>query len=198
MNIGLTGGIACGKSTVADMLVRRGAVLIDADRIAREVVEPGEPALLEIAGLFGQAMLNGNGSLNRKALGAVVFADTDKRKQLEAILHPRIRQKLMERMESSELASPDRLVVVDVPLLFESHMQSLFQEIMLVYVPADVQLNRLMTRDKLSKEEAGLRLAAQWPIDDKKNQADVVIDNSGDTARTEQQINHYWRTKGLS
>lgn len=197
MNIGLTGGIACGKSTVAELLVRRGAILIDADRIAREVVEPGEPALLEVSRFFGQAVLREDGSLDRKALGTIVFADADKRKQLETILHPRIRQRMQERLAETERDFPDRLAVVDVPLLYESRMENLFSEIMVVYVPAEVQTERLMARDGLTEEEARQRLAAQWPIEEKKRRADVVIDNSGDMRRTEQQIAHFWQTKGL-
>lgn len=198
MNIGLTGGIACGKSTVANMLVSRGAILIDTDRIAREVVEPGEPALLEVARHFGQAVLREDGTLDRQRLGAIVFADADKRRELEAVLHPRIRERMLERMAQAERDFPGKLTVVDVPLLYESRMEPLFQEVMVVYVPREVQLQRLMARDGLTENEAEQRLSAQWPIEEKKRKADVVIDNSGGLERTEEQISHYWRTKGLS
>lgn len=197
MNIGLTGGIATGKSTVARLLTERGAILIDLDGIAREVVEPGQPSLDRIAERFGQAVLNENGTLDRKKLGSIVFADPEERKALEQILHPAIRAVMKERMAFHETADPHKLVVVDVPLLFESKLESYFQEIMVVYVPGDEQLERLMKRDNLSEEEAKKRLEAQMDIEDKKKRADILIDNSGSLACTEQQIERFWREKGL-
>jgi dephospho-CoA kinase len=197
MNIGLTGGIATGKSTAARLLTERGAILIDLDGIAREVVEPGQPSLARIAERFGQAVLNEDGSLNRKKLGSIIFADPAERKALEQILHPAIRTVMRERMAFHERQTPDRLVVVDVPLLYESQLESYFEQIMVVYVPRDEQLKRLMQRDKLSEEEAERRLAAQMDIEEKKSRADIVIDNSGSLAHMEQQIERYWREKGL-
>jgi dephospho-CoA kinase len=197
MHIGLTGGIACGKSTVADMLVRRGAILIDADRVAREVVEPGSPALADIADRFGGDVLLPDGSLNRKRLGEIVFQDETSRKALEAILHPEIRRRMFGRMASAEADHPDKLVVVDIPLMYESGLEGHFKEIMVVYVPKDIQIKRLIERDGLTGEQAELRLAAQWPIDRKKSLADIVIDNSGSLADTERQLSEFWHAKGL-
>jgi dephospho-CoA kinase len=197
MNIGLTGGIATGKSTVARLLTERGAILIDLDRIAREVVEPGQPSLLRIAERFGQAILLEDGSLDRKKLGAVVFAEPAERKALEAIIHPAIRSVMKERMEYHEGNSPDKLVVVDVPLLYESGLESYFQQIMVVYIPREEQLLRLLERDKLTDEEAQNRLQSQMDIEEKKRRADILINNSGSLAETEQQIEGYWREKGL-
>lgn len=197
MNIGLTGGIACGKSTVAAMLVRRGAILIDADQIAREVVLPGAPALGAVAERFGESVLNDDGSLNRKALGEIVFKEEAARKDLEAILHPRIRATMKARMEEANRLTPDKLVVVDVPLLFESKLEFMFEETLLVYIPRELQLVRLMERDGISAEQAERRLAAQMPIDDKRALADAVIDNSGTLEQTERQIDQYWTRKGL-
>ncbi|WP_373229419.1 dephospho-CoA kinase [Cohnella sp.] len=197
MNIGLTGGIATGKSTVAKLLKEHGAILIDLDRIAREVVEPGQSSLLRIAERFGQAVLQEDGSLDRKKLGSIVFADPNERKALEAIIHPEIRTVMKERMIYYESHTPDKLVVVDVPLLYESGMEPYFQEIMVVYVPREIQLQRLMERDKLTAEEAQKRLDAQMAIEDKKSKADIVINNSGSLAQTEQQINRFWREKGF-
>lgn len=197
MNIGLTGGIATGKSTVAKLLTVRGAILIDLDGIAREVVEPGQPSLLRIAERFGQAVLQKDGSLDRKKLGAVVFADPAERKALEAIIHPAIRTVMKERMSYHEGNSPDKLVVVDVPLLYESGLESYFQQIMVVYVPREEQLQRLLERDKLTVEEAQRRIQAQMDIEEKKRRADILINNSGSLADTEQQIEGYWREKGL-
>lgn len=195
MNIGLTGGIACGKSTVAAMLVQRGAILIDADQIAREVVLPGSPALALVAERFGLGVLQEDGSLNRKALGEIVFRDEAARKDLEGLLHPRIRALMRERMETAERLTPDKLVVVDVPLLFESKLAYMFEETLLVYIPPELQLVRLQARDGITRQQAQSRLAAQMPIDDKRRLADRVIDNSGTIAETERQVDEYWIRK---
>lgn len=196
MNIGLTGGIATGKSTVAKLLMERGAILIDLDRIAREVVEPGQSSLLRIEERFGQAVLHEDGSLDRKKLGSIVFADASERKALEAILHPAIRAVMKERMAYHESQSPDKLLVVDVPLLYESGLEPYFQQVMVVYVSRETQLQRLMERDKLTAEDALKRLDAQMSIEEKKAKADIVIDNSGQLAQTKQQIDRFWREKG--
>ncbi|GAA3401551.1 dephospho-CoA kinase [Paenibacillus hodogayensis] len=195
MNIGLTGGIACGKSTVAAMLVRRGALLIDADLIAREVVLPGAPALALVAERFGSSVLSEDGSLNRKALGDVVFKDEKARKDLEALLHPRIRALMRERMEETHSSAPDKLVIVDVPLLFESKLAFMFDSTLLVYIPRELQLSRLQSRDGLTSEQAESRLAAQMPIEEKKRLADEVIDNSGTIADTERQVDEFCKRK---
>ncbi|MFC4596883.1 dephospho-CoA kinase [Cohnella hongkongensis] len=197
MNIGLTGGIATGKSTVAKLLTERGAILIDLDRIAREVVEPGQPALHAIAERFGQAVLQPDGSLDRKKLGAIVFSDRAERKALEAITHPAIRAVMKERMARYERDDPARLVVVDVPLLYESKLESHFEQVMLVYAPRETQLLRLIRRDGLTREEADQRLSAQMDIEEKKRLADIVIDNGGTPEETEKQVNRYWREKGF-
>lgn len=197
MNIGLTGGIATGKSTVAKLLTERGANLIDLDKIAREVVEPGQPALHAIAERFGQAVLQPDGSLDRKKLGAVVFSDLEERKALEAITHPAIRAVMKERMARYEAEEPDRLVVVDVPLLFESKLESYFEQVMVVYVPRETQLRRLIERDALTPEEADKRLAAQMDIEEKKRRADILIHNTGTPEDTDRQIDRFWREKGL-
>ncbi|MFB9278055.1 dephospho-CoA kinase [Cohnella cellulosilytica] len=197
MNIGLTGGIATGKSTVAKLLTERGALLIDLDKIAREVVEPGQPALLAIAERFGQAVLQPDGSLDRKRLGSIVFADSAERKALEAITHPAIRAVMKERMARGETEEPDRLVVVDVPLLYESKLESYFHRVMVVYAPRETQLDRLIERDGLSREEAEQRLAAQMDIEEKKRRADVLIDNGGTPEETNRQIERFWRETGL-
>lgn len=198
MNIGLTGGIACGKSTVSDLLTRRGAILIDADQLAREVVLPGAPALDEVVRVFGAEVLQEDGSLNRKRLGSLIFGSEEKRKTLEGLLHPPIRKLMQERMAEQERLFPDKLVVVDVPLLYESQMEHLFQEVLVVYVDPASQLSRLMERDGLSGEEAKQRLDAQMPIEWKKEWADYVIDNSGTIRYTEEQVALFWRQKGLA
>jgi dephospho-CoA kinase len=178
MNIGLTGGIACGKSTVSAMLVDRGALLVDADQIARDVVEPGSPVLEQVAAHFGQAVLQ--------------------RKQLEGILHPPIRKMIRDQMEAYERQFPDKLVVVDIPLLFESNLSYLFEQVMVVYVPRHIQLERLMARDGLTESAANSRIEAQMSIEEKRKLADIVIDNSGTWEDTYAEVERFWLGKGLS
>ncbi|RJG21557.1 dephospho-CoA kinase [Paenibacillus thiaminolyticus] len=197
MNIGLTGGIASGKSTVSLLLVERGALLVDADRIAREIVLPGSPALDQIADRFGADMLLPDGSLDRKRLGNVVFSDDVKRKALEEITHPAIRQEMMTQMRRLEEEHPQSLVVVDVPLLYESGLTDRFEEIVVVYVPQAIQLERLMRRDGLTEAEASERLLSQWDIEKKRERADYVIDNSKGMEETRQQVEQFWLQKGL-
>ncbi|RTE11552.1 dephospho-CoA kinase [Paenibacillus whitsoniae] len=198
MNIGLTGGIACGKSTVSGMLVSRGALLVDADQIARDVVQPGSPVLEQVAAHFGQAVLNPDGSLNRKKLGELIFGSEEQRKALEGILHPPIRARMRSQMAAYEREQPDKLVVVDVPLLFESGLASMFEATLVVYVPREVQLERLIARDALTEAQAALRLEAQMGIEEKRKLADFVIDNSGTLEQTMEQVEHFLTEKGLT
>lgn len=197
MNIGLTGGIASGKSTVAALLVQHGAALIDLDRIAREVVLPGSPVLQQIAERFGSEVLQEDGSLNRKKLGEIVFHNETERQALNAITHPAIRKVMFARMDAYEKEDPKRLIVVDVPLLFESKMESLFEEIMVVYVPRSLQLKRLMERDGITEEQAEARLNAQLDIEEKRAHADVVIMNDKGLEETEQQVLSFAKKKGM-
>jgi dephospho-CoA kinase len=190
--IGLTGGIGSGKSTVARLLVERGAALVDADLLAREVVEPGTPALAEIGAEFGPGVIRPDGTLDRPALGAVVFGDEARRLRLNAITHPRVGALMQERIAAA-LASDAPLVVVDVPLLFEGARQSQFEGVLLVWVPPAMQLQRLVERDGMSEDEARRRVAAQMPIDDKRAMAAWVIDNSGSVADTSRQVEAWWR-----
>ena len=188
MLIGLTGGIACGKSTVSAMLVKHNALLVDADQVARDVVEPGEPALLQIAEEFGSNVLNSDGSLNRKQLGAIVFSDSDKLRQLEQITHPAIRARMLHSIELYKQQQPEALIVADIPLLYETNQVHLYEGILVVYIPRELQIERLMNRNKISKEEAEARIALQMDIEEKKRRADWVIDNSSTLESTEQQV----------
>lgn len=197
MNIGLTGGIASGKSTVSQLLVEKGAHLVDADQIAREVVKPGHSVLTRVVSHFGQSILHKDGTLNRKRLGDIIFRDPLQKKALESILHPPIRAMMLERMRTLEQKHPGHLVVVDVPLLFESNLARLFEEVWVVYIPEHIQLERLMRRNQLSETKALSRIRAQMPIEKKKELADIVIDNSGSIKRTKQQIEQQWMRKGL-
>ncbi|GGH57963.1 dephospho-CoA kinase [Paenibacillus silvae] len=197
MNIGLTGGIATGKSSVSAYLASKGALLIDADVIAREVMMPGHPVLAAAVQRFGQAILNADGTLDRKKLGSIVFQHPEERKALEAITHPAIRKEMRERAAAYEMQYPDKLVVSDIPLLYESGLEDGFEEIMVVYVPREVQLERLMSRDQMTLADAEARIAAQMDIERKKERANIVIDNSGSWAQTEKQLQAFLTRKGL-
>lgn len=196
MKIGLTGGIASGKSTVSRMLRERGALIVDADLISREIVMPGSPVLQQIAEAFGADLLQDDGTLDRKRLGEIIFADEQKRLKLNAIMHPPIREEMTRQMASYELQYPKRPVVADIPLLYESKLQHMFEEVVVVYVPESVQIQRLMQRDGISEEQARERMASQMPLSDKREQADVVIDNSGSLEDTAKQVDQYLKRKG--
>ncbi|MDQ2960585.1 MAG: dephospho-CoA kinase [Candidatus Dormibacteraeota bacterium] len=188
---GLTGGIATGKTTVAGMLTARGALVVDADVLAREVVAPGRPALLQIAAVFGPEALDAHGALNRAAVGRIVFADPRRRRQLEEITHPLISELMGARLAAA-LEGPSPLVVADIPLLFENARQSMFEGTLLVYAPEAEQLRRLVERDGLDEQEARQRLASQMPIDRKRELATWVIDNSGPLDQTDQAVGRWW------
>ena len=190
--IGLTGGIASGKSTVSDMLRELGAIIIDTDRIAREVTTPGSPALLELNRRYGPEILNEDGSLRRDAVGRIVFNDPVERKWLERLLHPLIRVRA-EKLATEAAAAGHRIVVFDVPLLFETGWNAWVDEVWTVYVPVDLQRRRLQRRDGYTESEIDSRLASQWPIDHKAERSDRVIDNSATLADTRRQVESFWR-----
>ncbi len=187
---GLTGGIATGKSTVSAMLRQRGAVIVDADYWAREVVKPGSEGLEMIRRQFGDAYLHPDGTLNREKMASLVFSDEEARRRLNAITHPLIRQKMDEQVQMALKADPKAIVVMDIPLLIESIVKGerRVDKIILVYVPEPIQLERLMRRNGLSREEAVSRIRAQMPIDEKRPYADFIIDNSGPLEQTEEQV----------
>lgn len=194
MNLGLTGGIACGKSTVSNMFVKLGAALVDADRIAREVVEPDQPGWDAVIRRFGEQIVLPDRSLNRKQLAEIVFHDNKAREDLQSILHPLIRAEMRRQIQNLEENEPSRLVIVDVPLLYESKLQHLFQAVVVVYVDRATQIQRLMERDHLTVEQAEARLRSQLPIEDKRRWADYVIDNRGTVEHTEEQVKHLYET----
>jgi dephospho-CoA kinase len=192
MIIGLTGGIACGKSTVGAMLAARGALLVDADQAARDVVLPGMPALEEVAAEFGHGILQADGTLDRAKLGTLVFADKDKLRKLESILHPAIRSFMWERMNEAQAADPDKLIVADIPLLYETEQQSLYEGVLVVYIPRAMQLDRLLQRNPaMGAEQANQRINVQMDIERKRELADWVIDNSGTIEQTQQQVESF-------
>jgi len=185
--MGLTGGIASGKSTVAAMLRELGAAVVDADALAREVVEPGRPALDEIVARFGRGVLAPDGRLDRSKLAAIVFADPEARLALNAITHPRIAQLAAERGLALAAAGAP-LVFYEAALLVENGIHRGLSALVVVSVPPEVQLARLVERDGLSKEEARMRLAAQLPLSEKVKVAHHVIDNSGSLSETRSQV----------
>lgn len=185
---GLTGGIASGKSTVSQLLVKHGALLVDADQVARDVVEQGQPALQEIVSYFGQAVLNEDGSLNRSALGTIVFSDKDKLATLESITHPAIRERMFSTIEQYKDEDPTAVIIADIPLLYETKQTELYEAIIVVYVPREMQIKRLMERNNITEEVASSRVDIQMDIELKRAQADYVIDNSGTLEQTEEQI----------
>jgi dephospho-CoA kinase len=187
--IGLTGGIASGKSTVSNMLKKRGFAVVDADLAARKVVEPGEPAYRQIVEQFGREILLDDGTLDRAKLGAIVFNEEEKRRQLNAIVHPAVRKKMKE-WEEEAVQSGKKTIILDIPLLFESRLQHMAEKIIVVSVDEKTQLKRLMERNGFREEEALARIQAQMPLAEKKKMADAVIDNSGSLGETEKQVEH--------
>ncbi|MGB9661255.1 MAG: dephospho-CoA kinase [Moorellaceae bacterium] len=192
MIIGLTGGIASGKSTVARILANLGAKVIDADKIAREIVEPGKPAWHEIRSTFGPHYFKPDGSIDRRALGNLIFSDATAREKLNAITHPLIAREISERIAAFRAQEPSQVIVVEAPLLVEAGMQNTVDEIWAVTAPEEVRLKRLMDRDNLSQEEALRRLKSQLPEQEKLKYAARIIDTGQDMAATVAQVKSLW------
>lgn len=189
--IGLTGGIASGKSSIARFFEERGVPVIDADQLARVAVLPGSPAIERIAVAFGDSVLAADGSLDRKRLGALIFASADKRQQLEKILHPEIRHLAEERIAQADVAG-HRLLVYMAPLLVEAGATDRVDEIWVVTVRPEIQLERLMRRDGISCGEALNMIASQMPLAEKELYGKVVIDNSGTPQQTRRILEEIW------
>ncbi|MBB1508926.1 dephospho-CoA kinase [Tessaracoccus sp. MC1756] len=189
VRVGLTGGIASGKSFVADELQARGAVLIDSDLLAREVVQPGTPGLAAVVERFGEDILTPEGMLDRPRLGRLVFADDAARADLNAIVHPLVRAR---SAELEQKAPVDAVVVHVIPLLVETGQQDLFDEVVVVDVPVNTQVLRLMHRNNLSRDEACQRIMAQASRVERCAAATQVIDNDGDQASTVRQVEQLW------
>ena len=190
--VGLTGGVGTGKSTVARMLARLGAAVIDADRIVHELQAPGTPLLRQIVAAFGEEVLRPDGSLDRARLGRRVFANPEARQRLNGLVHPAVGAEMARRLEAARQAGA-RLVVLDIPLLLESRTRGggagrLVEEVIVVYAPASLQIERQMARDGSTREEAQARVRAQMPIEEKRRLADHVIDNSGSLKETQRQV----------
>lgn len=192
--IGLTGGIATGKSTVASMLEKLGALVIDADQLSRDVIAPGSPALSKICSCFGTNVLLQDGTLNRQAVRSIVFTDHTKRQQLEEILHPAIKKLALTRIEQARKDGTE-VVVYMAPLLIEAGATDRVDEIWVVTVQPAVQLYRLMSRDNCSQDQALHVIAAQMPLAEKESHGVVVIDNSGGLEDTRRQVLDAWQQR---
>lgn len=198
--VALTGGIGSGKSTVAGLLAERGAVVIDADAIVHELQAPGEPLLRRIAEAFGPDLIRADGSLDREALGALVFRDADARKRLGEIVHPAVGAEVARRLAAARDAGA-ALIVLDIPLLFEGRSAGTgsaalldFDATVVVWVPEELQVERQLARERYDRDEALRRIRAQLPLDRKRQLADHVIDNSGSPEDTARQVDRLYTT----
>jgi dephospho-CoA kinase len=185
--IGLTGGIASGKSTVSNMLKEMAIPVIDADVEARLAVEKGEPAYKKIIAEFGDDILLPSGEIDRVKLGSIIFHNAEKRQLLNGIVHPEVRKRMNNQVEAARTRG-EQVIVLDIPLLFESNLTHMVEKTILVYVDRDIQLKRLMERNALSLEDAEARIKSQMPLSDKVPLADVVINNNGDIEDTKKQV----------
>ena len=176
--IAVTGGIACGKTTLVSALKKRGALIIDADAISRALTEAGGQALPEIRATFGEAVFTKEGGLNRKALADVIFSDPKKREKLNGIIHPLVEKEMRRQLRKAE-AGGEKIVILDVPLLYEARMDKLADEVWCARLQKEEQIARLMGRDGLTRQEALARIGSQMPLEEKAKRANQVIDTSG-------------------
>jgi dephospho-CoA kinase len=192
LNVGLTGGIASGKSTVARMLVEKGALLIDFDELAHAVEEPEGAVWREIVLHFGPDVLCADGKIDRRKLGECVFADREKLDLLNSLVHPAVFEQWRRRIKEIRKMQPEAIVLSDIPLLIEAGMKPMVDLVLLVYLPPEEQIVRLMTRNGHSRKEAASRLASQMPIGDKLPCADLVIRNDGSLEATRRAAGEVW------
>jgi len=191
--LGVTGSIATGKSTVARMLEEMGAPMIDFDVLSREVMEPGKPAYRDIVSYFGEQVLSEDKTLDREKLKEIVFRDMEKRKKLESFTHPRIIEAYLKQVEKLSQGKEPVIIQAVVPLLIEARLQTLFNLLLMVYAPEEVQLKRLMERDGISKELAMNIIRSQMSVEEKKGYCDLIVDNSGPLEETRRQVEMVWR-----
>jgi dephospho-CoA kinase len=190
--IGLTGGIASGKSTVSRALRELGAIIIDADEVAHAIIEPGKPAWKDIVEHFGLGVLNPDQTIDREKLGAIVFNDPEKLQVLNQITHPRVGEQFKQMIKDIKSQQADAVLFIEVPLLYETHMDRICDEVWVVWVDEETQIQRLMKRDGLSREDALKRIDAQMSLDEKAKRADVVIDNSFSIEETIETATKYY------
>jgi dephospho-CoA kinase len=193
LNVGLTGGIATGKSTVVRMLVKRGARVIDHDGLVHTLQEPGQPVWKRIVETFGRDILDAAERIDRKKLGSLVFDNEQRRKVLEGIVHPAVLEEAQRQRDRIGKEDEQAIVLSDIPLLFEVGMKECFDLILLVYAPPEVQIRRVMKRNNLSREEALSRLKSQMPIDEKPKFADLIIRNDGTMRELEKRADEVWQ-----
>ncbi len=191
--VGLTGGIASGKSTVSQILTKLGAIVIDADKVARQIVERGCPALEEIRSCFGNEVLFADGGLNRKKLAQLVFNDASALKQLNEITHPHIIEEIKKEIYWHSHNSPDSVIIIDAALLIEMELTEMVDEVWLVALPLELQRKRLYEREAISPKDADKRIAAQMSLEEKLAFADYVIDNSGGLEELEGRVMELWQ-----
>ncbi|MGV3084555.1 dephospho-CoA kinase [Enterococcus dispar] len=184
--LGITGGIASGKSTVVNVFKAKGFPIVDGDIVARKIVEPGKPALLAIKEAFGPEVITPTGELDRKKLGDIVFEDSAKRQQLNRIMNPYLRQQIKEEMALAKKQSP--LVIADIPLMYEGHYDHYMDEVAVVYVDFLQQKKRLMARDNIDEKMAEAKINSQMPLAKKRELADTVFNNNGSKEETSQQV----------
>lgn len=192
LTIGLTGGIGSGKSTVAQWFKKQGVPVMDADKTVHRLLQSDPSTISKLIYEFGSEILGENGQINRSELGKRVFCDEDARKRLERIVHPRVVE-CMNDERAALSCTGEKVCVWDVPLLFEAGLEQLVDEVWVVWVPFDLQILRILARDKLSRSEVEARIAAQGSLDEKCKRADVVIDNSGNECETERQLEEAWK-----
>lgn len=186
--IGLTGGIGSGKSTVTDYLIARGFPVLDADKIAREIVLPGSEMLIQLTSVFGKSILMQDGSLDRKKLGNIVFSDPEKKKILDGLMHTRILELIHDRILQYREETVHKLIFIDAPLLFETGLDKSVSEIWVIDVDEETRIKRIMERDGLKREDIAMRISNQMTRDEKNKRADVILDNTGNQEALYQQI----------
>ncbi|MGI9534918.1 MAG: dephospho-CoA kinase [Thermodesulfobacteriota bacterium] len=196
--IGLTGNIGSGKSTVAKMFEELGAKIIDADKIAREVVEPGKPAWKELISEFGNGILNKDKELNRKLVADIVFNDDNKREILNSIIHPRILEEINNRIDKNRSENTEITIIEAALLIEKGGLINFIDKLIVVSIDKDSQLKRIKARDNLSREEVLSRIESQMGNDEKTKHADFIIDNTGSIKNTEQQVKEIWESLNLS
>ncbi len=187
--VGLTGGISSGKSTISSWFLQKGIVVLDADQIVKNLQRPNSPLVLKLAEEFGASIVNENGELVRDVLGKIIFYDQEAKERLNAMIHPLVQAKLEEEIERLKKAG-EGLVVLDIPLLFESRFEALVDRTVVVYVSPDVQLQRLMKRDQIDREYALAKMNSQMSLDEKRARADYVLINDGTMGQLREQFDH--------
>lgn len=187
--VGLTGGISSGKSTISSWFLQKGIVVLDADQIVKNLQRPNSPLVLKLAEEFGASIVNENGELVRDVLGKIVFYDQEAKERLNAMIHPLVQAKLEEEIERLKKVG-EGLVVLDIPLLFESRFEALVDRTVVVYVSPDVQLQRLMKRDQIDREYALAKMNSQMSLDEKRARADYVLINNGTMGQLREQFDH--------